>query len=78
MESIFGEKVCRVSERFLGRRLRLGRFRYEIFFEEISNYNEDFINTNFKCVNRVQQIVRKFEFFGRFEGRYMVSNRARN
>ena len=35
MESIFGEKVCQVSGRFLGRRLRLGRFRYEIFFEEI-------------------------------------------
>ena len=35
MESIFGEKVCQVSEKFLGRRLRLGRFRHEIFFEEI-------------------------------------------
>ena len=35
MESIFGEKICQVSERFLGRGLRLGRFRYEIFFEEI-------------------------------------------
>ena len=35
MESIFGEKVFQVSEGFLGLRLRLGRCRYEIFFEEI-------------------------------------------